>query len=65
MRGRLAHGVGIGIQGPTGEMRIAELRLEFKAYLDPGIGIVNQHIQTPTLFSIDLLKQAFHFTLLA
>lgn len=42
-----------------------ELGPEFKEYLDPSIGIVDQHIQTPMLFSIHLLKQALHFTLLA
>jgi hypothetical protein len=39
--------------------------IKFKWYLDPTIGIVDQHIQTPVLFPVYLLKQASHFTLLA
>lgn len=36
-----------------------------KGYLDTSKGIVDQNIEPPFLFSSYLLKQAFHFTLLA
>ena len=42
-----------------------ELGSKFKKHLDSSIGIVDQHIQTSLLFSIHLLKQVSHFTLLA
>lgn len=48
-----------------GEIRNAELESKFKGYRGSGIGVVDQHIQTPPLFPIHLLKQASYFTLLA
>lgn len=57
--------MGTSIPGSEGEVRNVELESKFKEYWDSGIGVVDQHIQTPLLFPIDLLKQALHFTLLA
>lgn len=51
--------------GSEGEIRNAELESKFKGYRGSGIGVVDQHIQTPPLFPIHLLKQASYFTLLA
>ena len=42
-----------------------ELESKCIGYQDPSVGVVDQHIQTPLLFPIHLLKQALHFTLLA
>lgn len=42
-----------------------ETWIKSKGYLDTSIGIIDQNIQPALLFLIYLLKQAFHFTLLA
>lgn len=58
LRGWIVEGqlVGIKTQGSQKEVRNMELGSKFKEYLNPSIGIVDQHIQTSLLLSINLLK---------